>query len=250
MIKPLALPSFAQPRVKFGNNSQPQRTLTVLGQGKVEKDPDTMSINLSRSESGKSRKPVLAKLKKISEGIIAELGKLKLPIEMKSSLSTSPQYIYNKETRQQERSGYQGNFRLNITEKDSDHTLFPEHAAQIFDVAEHQKADFSGPSYSISTLGDAEYEAQGKAMENAIKSAKNYAKAGGFKISMAPLSVSEVPPSYGGGGFDGANMEAASMRSLSASNAGGGSGISEDSFQVQPLQVFAKPITAKFKIMP
>jgi len=234
-----ALPAQPADEVHFGNRQQDPALITVNGSGLVEKDPDTMRIQISLTEQGANRDEVNQALNAKSVTLVQSLKALKHPVEMQSNFAgVQPVYDYPVNGKRQ-LVGYSGSFSLNITEK-GQASNFSSHAADIKTAAESiENANFHGVNYSISNRDDAEREALEKAVEDAKNKAQTVAKKMGFELEDAPHSI-EI--GSGNGGYSGG------YRMASMADSGSSAKSSPESFQIGKIQVSSEGIKVQFKI--
>lgn len=250
------VPSFKAP-IQFGAAAKPKAQemlldggVSVQGNGFVEKYPDTMSVQLTFNEMGQSQKDVWDKMNAKAVSTMDALKALPFASTLKftTNMGVQENWVWNQKTQQNEKKGYNGHYYISITDKlgksdDANDRVFADHASAISAIAEKNKTNFGGVSFSLSNQSQAVLEALKVAAQDAVSKAQAVADAFGFKINaQRPFSV-EVGDV---GGMHPMPMMKASRSMAMESVADAGGGMGAEAFQYEAQQIYAPPLTVRF----
>ena len=183
------------------------RTITIHSEGSAGKSASQVKIPVAVITYGDSFMEAVEENNEKMDSIITAAKEMDIALnDIKTSMvDFSPQYIYNNSTGQQERNGYKASNQVTITVRDIDRV------GEVLTGLGNAGADqISGLNFTVDNPSELLETARKDAMTNAIKEAKQYAEAGGFKIATVPLKVDEsggyaMPPSYAGGSLESAD---------------------------------------------
>ena len=250
-------PQFASPAIKFAATAKAApatRTAEVKFAGKenkgisvqssaiVEKDPDTLGVQLYLQEQGASEREVNDAIHTRSEALVRAVKDLNIDgLTMKTTFSpVNPMYDYGKDrSKKPTITGYQGNFniQLHVTDRNSD--KLPEAAAKLKTLATEKEVQFNGPQYGLKDRDEAVLEALEKAVQKAKAQAERLARAAGLQVQDKPAHIEVGASNDYGSPRGGMRMAAMSMESA-------GGGASAESFQYEPSQVSSPNIVVRF----
>ncbi len=242
-----ATPLFAGKKDKKEDASQGSRPLVIEGRATAKRWPDVMNIFLSIKEEGKDHETVDRTLSQRAAALFEAVKALALPFETAPTYNVQEKTRYNRQTGEQTVEGYQGTYQLNLEDRSKDHTVFPDHANAVKQVAGDQQANFHGPSYSLSSERylQAQDEANSKALKRVRRSAQRIARDNEFNLNQVPLEVIVGAPNTYQPMSRGARAFAATAEAAFAADAGGAGGAPQI-FDLKPIEVGSQQVTAVF----
>ncbi len=231
----------APAEVKF-KGTQESSGIVVQHSAMVEKDPDTMAVQMQLRQEGPTERAVNDALHTRSAAAVEAIKALNIPgLVMKTSFQpVYPNYDYSGNRKQPRINGYYGSFSIGVQVKNSTADALPEAAAKLKQLATDKELSFNGPQYGLSNQEEALLEALEKAIKEAKVRAERLARAGGIQLEDKPHSI-EIGASdpYAGGGYRGGAR--AMALAASADNAA-----SAESFQYAPIQISSPNIVVRF----
>lgn len=193
----VGLAKTAAPRTLQHAAKQPQfasNTITVMGNGFVNKTPDRARLNVSIQEDSKDKNAVTKSVTEKAEKLMAEVKALNPDFDLSSGgIRVNEKTYYDQATGKHKKDGWTVSFQLTITDKSANLDDLKARAAKVNELAINNCGTFNGASGYLSErrLASGRREALDMAYTDAFKKANRLAKSSGHGLEALPVSVVE-----------------------------------------------------------